>query len=492
MHKSECTFRLLEPVTSFTLPDAPFIELSGKRWVLTEYAHLSDAPVYTCISYAWGERKTKNLLNDDRLMSARTIPVIEATINASQSQKNWADNVQFSHDRDPQKEEAGRAAALKASQAFWIDALCVPSQDPVRTACLRSMGEVYSSAWQVVVVLSKSCSDVFHQIRHTGRLDPTALFILESDDWITRAWAYQETVNSKALYFIVQDDESTLISGVDFLNAVVTATEDYKNSHGIDSLAWVKHHPRLDSLEMLIADYKIADYAARSAYQVMSVIDQRVAERTEDHFYAMIGAIKTMSLDIQDDESLHPSEYFMRVCEAKGDYSFIYNLAPRSEVPGRRWRPIEGKFPAVLSGLLVSGGGQAGTPEPTHLQLDNMCRLLPGTINPDGLKATRWFMRRNSDGLSPDGIASAILERLETLGFTGCGEYLELENGFFFPQSKPTRSDDIFVAISPDVQWTNGGPGLLLRSNGTDTYDFCDVGAFVGRVPKLGESINVG
>lgn len=41
MHKSECTFRLLEPVNSFTLPDAPFIELSGKRWVLTEYAHLS-------------------------------------------------------------------------------------------------------------------------------------------------------------------------------------------------------------------------------------------------------------------------------------------------------------------------------------------------------------------------------------------------------------------------------------------------------------------
>ena len=101
-------------------------------------------------------------------------------------------------------------------------------------------------------------------------------------------------------------------------------------------------------------------------------------------------------------------------------------------------------------------------------------------------------MQRNSDGLSPDGIASAILERLETIGFTGCGEYLELEYGFFFPQSMLTRSDDIFVAISPDVHWGTGGPGLLLRSNGTDINDFCDVGAFVGRVPKIGESINVG
>jgi len=492
MHKSVFTFRLLEPVTSFTLPNAPFVELSGKRWVLTEYAQISDAPVYTCISYGWGEKKTKNLLNDDQLMSARTLPVIEATINASQSPENWADNVQFTSARDPQKEEAGRAAALKASQAFWIDALCVPSQDPARSACLRSMGEVYSAAQQVFVVLSKSCADVFHQIRHAGRLDSTALFILESDDWITRAWAYQEAVNSKALYFILQDDESTLVSGVDFLNAVVTSIDDYKKFHGIDSVNWAKHHRRLDSLEVLIADYRIADYAARSAYQVMSAMDQRVVERAEDRFFAMIGAIKTMSLDIQGDESLHPSEYFMRVCEAKGDYSFIYSLAPRSEVQGRRWRPVEGKLPAVQPGLLIFGGGQEGTPEPTHLQLDNMCRLIPSVISADGLKATRWFMRRNSEGFSPDGIASAILERLQTIGFTGCGEYLELENGFFFPQSKPTRSDDIFVTISPDVQWTNGGPGLLLRSNGTGINDFCDVGVFVGRVPKLGESINVG
>ena len=165
MPKSKCTFRLLEPVTSVTLPNVPFFEIAGKRWMLTEYAHASDAPVYTCISYAWGENKTKSLLNNDRLMSARTIPVIQATINASQSQKNWANNVQFSDPRDPQKEDAGRVAALKASQAYWIDALCVPSQDPARTACLRSMGEVYCSAWQVFVVLSKSCSDAFHQIR---------------------------------------------------------------------------------------------------------------------------------------------------------------------------------------------------------------------------------------------------------------------------------------------------------------------------------------
>ena len=47
MRKSECTFKLLEPMTSSTPAKAPFIELSGQRWVLTEYAHMSDAPAYT-------------------------------------------------------------------------------------------------------------------------------------------------------------------------------------------------------------------------------------------------------------------------------------------------------------------------------------------------------------------------------------------------------------------------------------------------------------
>jgi hypothetical protein len=204
MNTSKCTFKLLEPATDFTPLDSPSIDVRGKRWVLTEYAQISDAPVFSCVSYAWGRDTTENLFNGDQSMSVRTIPVIKATLCVSQSQENWANNVEFSHARDPQKEEAGRAAALKASRALWIDALCVPAEGPARIACLRSMGEIYSSAWQVFVVLSELCSDVFHQIRNTGRLDPGALFVLESDDWITRAWAYQETVNSRAMYFIVQ------------------------------------------------------------------------------------------------------------------------------------------------------------------------------------------------------------------------------------------------------------------------------------------------
>ena len=496
LNKLECTFRLLQPASSLTPPDAPSIELCGSRWVLNEYAQLSDGLAYTCISYVWEQEKTEHWLNDGQFMSARTIPVIEAAIKASRSPKNWA-NVQFSQDQ--QKDAVARVEALNAAHAFWIDAICIPTQDAARASSLRNMGAIYSSAWQVFVVLSASSSIVLHQIRDTGRLDPNALFILESDEWITRSWTYQEIVNSRALYFIVQDDESTIVSGVDFLSAVLTATDDYRSTHGIDSLTWGEQHPKLDSLECLIADYKIAQYAERSAYQVMSAMHARFSERIDDHFYAMIGAIAISSLDIQDDEFHSPSEYFMQTCEAKGDYSFLYSEAPRNEIYGRRWRPIEGKFPPVLPELLIFGTGQSGSLKPTHIQLENMCRLVTGTIGSDGLKATRGHLamvhRHRPKGdtySSPSDVADAILELLKTRGFSGCGEYLELENGFFFSQSKPARSDDIFVSISIDVHWAGGGPGMLLRSNDTGINDFCDVGAFIGRIPKNGESICVG
>ena len=444
----------------------------------------------------WGQKKAENQLNESQFISARTIPVVEATIKATRLSKNWA-NVQFSLDQ--QKDALAKAQAIDATHAFWIDAICIPPQDAARTSSLRSMGKIYSSAWQVFAVLSASSSIVLRQIRDTGRLDPNAIFVLESDEWITRSWTYQEIVNSRTLYFIAQDDESAIVSGADFLSAVLTATDDYRRTHGIDSLTWSEQHPKLDSLECLIADYKIAQYAERSAYQVMSAMHARSSERVDDHFYAMVGAITTSSFDVPGDEVQSPSEYFMQTCEGKGDYSYLYNVAPRNVTYGRRWRPIEGIFPPVLPELVIFGNGQSGTIKATHIQLENMCRLVPRTISADGLKATKAHLamihRHRPECKtypSPTDVADAILQVLRTRGFSGCGEYLELENGFFFSQSKPARSNDIFVAISIDVHWQGGSPGMLLRSTDTGINDFCDVGAFIGRIPKNGESISVG
>ncbi|MCK9199708.1 MAG: HET domain-containing protein [Gallionella sp.] len=483
-------FRLLVPATNLTPPDRPSIELCGSRWFFTEWMSITEAPPYTCISYSWGSGKVDDMFEDGQLMSYRTIPSLEATIKATQTPEHWSYAL-MSSSRDAQKEAAAVEAAIKAAQAIWIDALCVPANEPTRSACLRNMGAIYSSAAQVFAVLSEPCARLLLQIKATGHMNPEEFFILENDDWITRAWTYQEMANSKSTFFIARGDGSVLHLALDFLNAILTDTTDYADAQGFARTELAVRFPRLDSLQVMMAEHRIAEYTGRCAYQVMSAMHQRYAEREEDRIYAMIGAITDSQSNNLNDEILSPAEYFMRVCEAKGDYSFIYCIAPRSDQSGRRWRPAAEKIAPVLSGVLIGGSGQTGSLKPTYLQLENMCRLAPNSVNSDGIKSTRTFLQSDSTNLSPTDIATAIFERLKQKGFSGCGDYVELESGFFFPQSRFTHSNDIFVAVSPDMNWTNGAAGLLLSSNGTDINEFCDVGVFIGRLPKVGESINV-
>ena len=485
-------FRLLEPANHLTPPDASFIDLFEKKWVIKEYAQVSDAPEFTCISYAWGKEKAENPLCVEQQMSTRTIRAIETAISVSRSKENWGRNISFSHDGDSLKEAAGQAAAVNASPAFWVDALCVPSDDPARTVCLQSMGEIFSSAYQVLVVLREQCSEVIQNARQAEKLSSSDLSILEKEDWVSRVWTYQEAVNSSRLYFGVEGNEDAIVSGNEFLNMIMTAIDVYKAANNLGKLAWEKQSPKLRSLERLLADYMMADFATRSAYQVMSVMENRYSERAGDHFYAMVGSITTTTEQAKGHEKLEPSEFFMRSCERKGDFSFLYSSAPRSEEVASGWRPIEGRFPALLPDLITLGSSEAGRKELTHLQLDSMYRLVSGAVTSDGLKAARWFVEDQSETSSPDDVARQILKRLRILGFGGCGEYLEFESGFFFPQSESLKSDDIFAAVSHDIHWVTGGPGLLLRANSSDINDFFDVGVFIGQRPKSGVEIKIG
>lgn len=485
-------FRLLEPANNLTPHDALGLDILGKRWVITEYAKVSDAPEYTCISYAWGKDKTENFLCFEQPMSKRTVTVLESAIRVSQSPENWTKGIRFSHNGDSLKEAAGQAAALNASKAFWVDALCVPPEDPARTICLQSMGEIFSSAYQVLVVLRERCTDAIRNTRQNGKLVSSDLSLLEKEDWVSRAWTYQEAVNSKRLYFAVEGNEDAIVSGHDFLNAIMVAIDGFKEVNNLDKLDWEKQRPKLRSLERLLADYLMSDFATRSAYQVMTVMDQRISEREDDHFYAMIGSITTTSEQVEGDETLDPSEYFMRVCEGKRDFSFLYGAAPRDETAGRRWRPRQGRFSSLLPDLITLGSAEAGRKELTHLQLDNMYRLAPGPITSDGLKAARWFVEDKSDASSSEDVAPQILKRLRILGFSGFGDYLEFESGFFFPQSGPLKSNEMFVVVSHEIHWVTGGPGLLLRATNSCINDFCDVGAFIGKRPKSGDGIKVG
>lgn len=347
------------------------------------------------------------------------------------------------------------------------------------------MGAIYSAATQVIAVLPSECATILHKIKDHKKIELDDLLAVESDDWITRAWTYQEVANSKMIFFAAEGDDSALIYQLDFLNALVTSTTDYADANRIERNRIATQFPRLDSMQGLFAEQQLLEYEGRSVYQVISAMVQRFAEREEDRIYAMIGAITDEPSVTQSGQSITPAEYFMRICEEKGDYSFIYSTEPRSEIPGRTWRPTGNRMTPVTFGLLATGHGLSGCFKDTHLQMNNMCRMKPVRAN-SVLSAFGAFLQKD--------FPAETLERLRQKGFTGCGEYLKLEYGYFFPQLPipQSRSGDIFVAISHGVVFAQGAPGLLLRSNGTDIDQFCDTGVFIGRCPDVSESINVG
>jgi Heterokaryon incompatibility protein (HET) len=484
-------FKLLHPANPTTLPDAPFVMLAGSRWILRDYDQPSDAPPYSCISYAWQDGRVDHAFDAGKRMSPRTVPALEATIAATHSVDTWSKSVQFSYRGDAAEEQAGRHAAMEASQALWIDALCVPFDEPDRSSSLRDMGRIFGSAHQVIVVLTDRCAKVLGCIGRGDTIDDATLLTLEVESWTRRAWTYQEAVNSRVLYFLAEDQEDLLVSGQDFLQRVENGIDAYKTRHALGSLAWLEANPGLNGLEVLLADYRIADYADRSGFQVMAAMVQRISERPEDYFYAMLGSISSAPPFADQESGVSPAEHFLRLCEAKGDFSFIYSRAARSTAPGRGWRPGGGDFSPVAGGLNIFGNGEAGTVEPGHIQLDKMHFPLRGPICAQGLKLASIFSGLTSAESAPDSVASGVLRKLRALGFTGCGEYLEFETGFFFPQNASSCSDDVSVAVSCGINWVRGGPGLVLRPNGSDPSAFVDVGAFVGVSPKTGQPVKI-
>src|SRR5215471_16760965 len=223
-------FRLLVPAKDTVPPNTPTIELEGALWTTTDASPLIDGvvPDYTCISYWWGSGRISNPMARDQQMSERVVPVIETAIRAL---------------RPP---------------AIWVDAFCMPAHEPEWTACLRSMGFLYASAAQVMAVLSKSCEALLAEVARTESLDEAGLLMLEKDKWVSRAWTYQEIVNSKSFLFAAEGG-SVAFSGSEFLNRVGDALSEYKKRHSFDSFTLRTLHPQLDSLEDTIADWMTAN-----------------------------------------------------------------------------------------------------------------------------------------------------------------------------------------------------------------------------------------
>ena len=245
-------------------------------------------------------------------------------------------------------------------------------------------------------------------------LDEAGLLLLENDEWVSRGWTYQEIVNSKRFCF-TSEGSNVSLDGMQFLSETMIAIQNYRKVHDCDVFTFRSLYPRVDNLEDTIADWIMADFSKRSAYQVMSSMDRRTTEKPEDCFHALIGAISAEPFGCRFETTMHPAEYFMQLCEEKGDFSFIYSSAPRSNVPGRSWRPLAGPIPAIQP-WHTFGDGQIGSLEPNCLRLHNMCRMTPGPINATSDQSIKKRFRNGSGNSTSENAPDQILRRLRQVG----------------------------------------------------------------------------
>ncbi|KAK3361971.1 hypothetical protein B0T24DRAFT_640517 [Lasiosphaeria ovina] len=398
------------------------LHINGTGWGLLEQetpSTLGTLSDFLCVSYTWGAGHFPSPFHPEFKVSDRTLCALLTAI------------VQH-----------------PTARKIWIDAFCVPppSEPSLRASTLQSKGFIYSRASEVLVVLTSAAIPVLQQAIRSHPLSPSHLAILEAEDWVTRAWTYQEAVNACQLRITCDDSlPSTAIDMMSFFSFL-------GSSLGSLPPAQRKLYPRLNSLEDLFVDCAVAKYLERSALQVMTIMDGRTQTQPEDHFYAMIGAI-SMEPTIAVEE-IGPCEAFMRLCERKGDYSFLFCKEDRDEGMGRRWRPVECELRPLIR-WHSWGGGLRGMADGERVVLEGIVVLELGKL---GERARtfieEWllaFERMNYGSWPNLETERAAYEALRVLGFSGNEEYLATECGLVFPQNPAPQSAQVKVIESKIV-----------------------------------------
>ncbi len=262
------------------------------------------------------------------------------------------------------------------------------------------------------------------KIHHKEPLILDDYLLLGQDDWMDRVWTYQEVINSKMMFLIAEGKDKTFISELNLLNALMTDAKAYSNIDDNDM------YQKLEGMQRLITGQQMY---GNSALQIMLIINKRLATYPEDYINAMILLVKDKITEIDGRHLITPVEYFMRICEENNDFSFIFSTNLRSEVLGRRWRPIGDEMTPIISDVLIEGNGLSGCLKPTHLQMHNMCRMSPWKSNSVVYSIENFL---NID------FPKELLKKLREHKFTGCGMCIKLEYGYFFTQSVHKKSKD--------------------------------------------------
>jgi len=163
----------------------------------------------------------------------------------------------------------------------------------------------------------------------------------------------------------------------------------------------------------------------------MCISSDLLQARAEDHFYAMIGAISKDKTSTT--EKLQPCEAFMRVCEMKGDFSFIFSAAKREATPLRRWRPVVGDLPSILP-FHCFGSRQPGQLSDAGLLPDEIFVVRPGPPQGGAVRLVQqWLDAIRDDHSHPQNdFERASYFVLKRLGFQGSTTWVPTSSGFFF------------------------------------------------------------
>lgn len=415
---------------------------------------------YICISYAWENISSNHPYYENIKISDRTLGVLQTAYS--------------SYDNISDKE---REITI---DKMWIDSLCIPINKTDAEFHYSLMGEIYANSSLVFVILSKKMESVLHKIRNSIRLSDEDFKLLNDDKWVSRYWTYQEIVNSNEIYFNSENSTNKPIFASDFFDNVAKDIEYYIRKYKLSVLEFQKKYPFLTSLEAVILDWRIMDNQKRSVYQIMVNMEYRTSDFSSSKLKAMFGCITNdLNNFIEKDDYLT----FIKLCENKDDYSFIYNNSLNRHKNKQTWKPILFDFKPIYPWLYCWGEGQKGKVTSEYLELHDMVLYQKSEINSDSLKLLKSILLKN-DSENVD-IVDVLRRNLTELDFKGTFNPIELHDGYFFNQFKVQLTEDFFIGISKGISWTFGAPGMLLKKNvEKNTYDFISSGVFFGKKNK--------
>jgi hypothetical protein len=349
------------------------------------------------------------------------------------------------------------------------------------------MGYIYSIADEVIVALTSDRSGALEEMLRSDRLSDFNLLAFENDDWVKSVWTYQEVVNSQRLQITCTDPHSNaVVDGSTFLNRIGFSLDQYKKANALNSFDIRARFPRLDAFEDLIADWMVSGYTSRSALQVMSNLDRRVALEPANYYYSMIGSLtQKPSARNAGSQISDIVRRVMEICEEKNDYSFIFSSTPRDLGPRGYWKPRPESLHSILP-WFSHGSRQSGRHDSQGFWLEKMvCLQTPQEDDSLDTTTIREMLQNLPIGISnfpgslSDAFTTLIPDLLARIGFTGTKDYVKTSAGAFYLQATIPADAEYDIVVATEVYWMFGSPGFL-KTKGVQNPVCVVPGVFVG------------